>query len=104
MTDEQLGAAGGELEAHHASRGREKRGSRRQDCSAPFRMRVDEADLHGAARNIGGGGIYVVTGDELRVQIVLRDANGSERSEVGRIVRLEHLASGTFGVAIELDR
>jgi len=104
MTDEQLGAAGGELEAQRASRGREKRGSRRQDSSASFRMRVDEADLHGAARNVGGGGVYVVTGDELRVQIVLRDANGSERSEAGRIVRLEHLASGTFGVAIELDR
>src|SRR5215468_6609500 len=68
MADEQMGAASGfELEAQTETRGREKRGSRRRETTASFHMRVGEADLHGAARNIGGGGVYVVTGDELRV-------------------------------------
>src|SRR5215813_7279583 len=100
MSDEQMGATRGfELEAETEVRGRVKRGSRRQDSSASFHMRVDGADLRGAARNVGGGGVYVVTGDELRVQIVLRGKGESERVETGRIVRLEHLAHGTFGVA-----
>jgi hypothetical protein len=66
-------------------------------------VRVQESSLHAAGKNLSEGGAYVVTSDDVQVQIHYRE-NGIERIARGRIVRLEHLVQGTFGIALEFDQ
>lgn len=102
MTNQQAGAMG-ERERRMARPRSDKRGSRRATTTASYVMHIDAALLHGAARNLSDGGAYVVTGEDLRIQLTLRE-HGQERVRRGRILRIEHVAAGTFGIAVQFDR
>ncbi len=83
---------------------REKRGNARDPVRKPVRLWFPEQVVHGLTRDLSSGGVFLLTGDDLTVEIGIGDDPDQEPRRV-RVVRLETIPGGGLGIAVEfLDR
>lgn len=81
----------------------ERRGNVRQTTHAVFTVRTTDAQLMGGGQNVSRTGAYFVTSDEIPVEVRFV-ANGKETQVAGKIVRIDSVSPGTFGIAIEFGQ
>lgn len=86
-----------------ASTAIERRGNVRETTHSVFTVRMTEAQLMGGGQNVSRSGAYFVTSDEIPIEIRFV-ANGRETQAAGRIVRIDTVSPGTYGVAIEFGQ
>ena len=81
----------------------DRRGNVRQTTHAVFTVRMSEAQLMGGGQNVSRSGAYFITSDEIPVEISF-SSNGKETQVAGRIVRIDSVSPGTFGIAVEFGQ
>lgn len=86
-----------------ASTSIERRGNGRTMTHAVFTVRMTEAQLMGGGQNVSRSGAYFVTSDEIPIEIRFI-ANGRETQTGGKIVRIDSVSPGTYGIAIEFGQ
>ena len=86
-----------------ASTSIDRRGNVRQTTHAVFTVRMNEAQLMGGGQNLSRSGAYFVTSDEIPIEICFI-ANGKETQTGGKIVRIDTVSPGTYGIAIEFGQ
>jgi hypothetical protein len=57
----------------------------------------------GGGQNVSRSGAYFVTSDEIPVEVSF-SANGKETQVAGRIIRIDSVSPGTFGIAVEFGQ
>jgi len=80
----------------------ERRGNVRHKTHAVFTARINASHLLGGGRDISRGGAYFVTSDEIPVELTF-SVKDKETGVTGRIVRIESIHPGTWGIAVEFD-
>jgi PilZ domain-containing protein len=86
-----------------ASTSIDRRGNVRATTHAVFTVRMGEAQLMGGGQNLSRSGAYFVTSDEIPIEICFV-ANGKETQTGGKIVRIDTVSPGTYGIAIEFGQ
>jgi hypothetical protein len=86
-----------------ASTAIERRGNVRATTHAVFTVRMTEAQLMGGGQNVSRSGAYFVTSDEIPIEVRFV-ANGRETQTAGKIVRIDTVSPGTYGIAIEFGQ
>ncbi len=81
----------------------ERRGNTRRTTHAVFTARLDGAQVMGGGRDVSRGGAYFVTSDEIKIEVTFT-ANGREVRAPAKVVRMEALAPGTLGIAVQFER
>jgi hypothetical protein len=81
----------------------ERRGNVRRATHAIFTARFEPTQVMGGGRDISRSGAYFVTSDEVRLDIAY-DKDGREVRAPAKIVRIEQLSPGTYGLAVQFDR
>jgi hypothetical protein len=81
----------------------ERRIARRKPSEATLEARIEACTLPGTVDNTSKTGILFFTGEELRVQLEIREANGRTSHRSGRLVRMQRLQPGQNGWAVEFD-
>jgi hypothetical protein len=81
---------------------REKRSSNRKNTCSEFVLTIDGAQIEGAGSNISQTGAYMVTCDEIPVELVIRGKH-EERTVSARIVRIDKISEGSRGVALRFE-
>ena len=81
----------------------ERRGNVRRLTHAVFTARFDAAQVMGGGRDISRSGAYFTTSDEIPCEVTF-NANGRDTTVGARIVRIDAVSPGTFGVAIHFDQ
>ncbi len=81
----------------------ERRGNVRRPTHAIFTARFEPSQVMGGGRDISRSGAYFVTSDELRLEMAY-DKDGREVRTPAKIVRIEQLSPGTFGIAVQFER
>ena len=84
-------------------KGSERRGNPRRSFTAVFSLRFSEDTCLGAGRDLSGNGAYVVTSDELAVDVTF-EMDGKETRVPARVVRVDPIAHGSLGIAIRFDK
>jgi len=82
---------------------RERRGNPRRPFTAVFSVRFAEASFLGAGRDLSEDGAYLVTSDELKVDVTF-ELDGHETRVPARLVRVDPVAHGSLGIALRFDR
>ncbi|MFH0944271.1 MAG: PilZ domain-containing protein [Planctomycetota bacterium] len=78
----------------------EKRGNARRSSSTKVKIRLSDRAMDGVTKDVSAGGAYVVTGDDLVVE--MSPAEGADRKiSRARIVRFEKLPGDCIGIALE---
>ncbi len=81
----------------------ERRIARRKPSEATLEAHLEACTLSGTVDNTSKTGILFFTGEELRVQLEIREANGQTSQRSGRLVRMQRLQPGQNGWAVEFD-
>lgn len=79
----------------------EKRGNVRSPMRVPARLSFGaEATIEGLTRDVSAGGAYLVAGGQLLAQVTIGEGE-AQRTVPVRVVRLEPLPGGGFGIGIQ---
>lgn len=81
----------------------ERRGNVRRPTHAVFTGRFEPAQVMGGGRDVSRSGAYFITSDEIRLEIAY-DKDGREVRAPAKIIRIEQVAPGTYGIAVQFDR
>jgi hypothetical protein len=81
----------------------ERRGNVRTTTHAVFTARLSAVQLLGGGRDISRSGAYFTTSDEIPCEVTF-NVNGHDTTVGARIVRIDAVSPGTFGVAIHFDQ
>ena len=81
----------------------DRRGNVRQTTHAVFTARLSAIQLLGGGRDISRSGAYFMTSDEIPVEVTF-NVNGQDTTVGARIVRIDAVSPGTFGVAVHFDQ
>ena len=81
----------------------ERRGNPRRPFTAVFTIRFSENTVLGSSKDVSPNGAYFVTNDDVEVEVQF-EIDGKETRVPGRIIRLEEVARGSKGVAVEFRR
>jgi hypothetical protein len=81
----------------------ERRGNVRRSTHAVFNARFEDAKVMGGGRDVSRSGAYFITSDEIRLEVVF-ESGGREVRAPAKIVRIESIAAGTLGVAVQFER
>lgn len=80
-----------------------RRASPRHETNVPLRIVIETAEFTGRADNISAGGVFLFSGDQLRVRVEVDEGNEA-RTFSGRLVRVQQMNPNETGFAIEFDR
>ena len=93
-------------EAHREPRGSprssDRRGNPRKPTIAVFTLRWADGCVLGSGRDLSATGAYLVTSDDLEVQVRF-SVGGREVERRARIVRVESVAPGSLGIALQFE-
>lgn len=78
----------------------EKRGNARRAITTKVTIRLTDRSMEGVTKNTSEGGAYVVTGDDLIIEMSPSEGDGQKKS-LARIVRFEKLPGDCIGIAVE---
>ena len=81
----------------------ERRGNVRQTTHAVFTARLSAVQLLGGGRDISRSGAYFTTSDEIPCEVTF-NVDGRDTTVGARIVRIDAVSPGTFGIAIHFDQ
>jgi hypothetical protein len=81
----------------------ERRRSTRRDVDLEIEVQLGSQSVHGRAENISSAGIFLFSGEPLRVTVRVSE-EGDVKTFPGRLVRVERLSPETTGYAVEFDR
>lgn len=80
----------------------ERRGNVRHPTHAVFTARLGEVQLMGGGRDVSRSGAFFFTSDEIPLEVSFT-INGKETKVPAKIVRIESISPGTFGIAVQFD-
>ena len=75
----------------------------RKESPRALTLRLTDAPMLAAGRDVSASGAYVVTGDEIPVEVLL-ESGGRETIVAAKLVRIDAIAHGTLGIALRFDR
>ncbi|MSR45484.1 MAG: PilZ domain-containing protein [Planctomycetes bacterium] len=81
----------------------ERRGNVRRATHAIFTGRFEPAQVMGGGRDVSRSGAYFITSDEVRLEVCF-DSNGREVRAPAKIIRVEQVSPGTYGIAVQFER
>ena len=81
----------------------ERRGNVRQTMHAVFMARFSAIQFLGGGRDISRSGAYFMTSDEIPCEVTF-NVDGQDTTLGARIVRIDAVSPGTFGIAVHFDQ
>ena len=81
----------------------ERRGNVRQTMHAVFTARLSAIQLLGGGRDISRSSAYFMTSDEIPCEVTF-NVDGQDTTLGARIVRIDAVSPGTFGIAVHFDQ
>ena len=63
----------------------------------------EPAQVMGGGRDVSRSGAYFITSDEVRLEVCF-ESNGREVRAPAKIIRVEQVSPGTYGIAVQFER